>query len=60
MKLKNKTISKNDLKQNQSQLVLTFKTRDPNYEHMINIIEGKPWKLKKKKIYKLKNIEGWN
>jgi hypothetical protein len=42
MKLKNKTISKNDLKQNQSQLVLTFKTRDSNYEHMINIIEGKP------------------
>jgi hypothetical protein len=42
MKLKKKIISKNDLKQNQNQLVLTFKTRDPNYEHMINIIEGKP------------------
>ena len=42
MKLKKKTISKNDLKQNQNQLVLTFKTQDPNYEHMINIIECKP------------------
>jgi hypothetical protein len=42
MKLKKKSILKNDKKKDQNQLVLTFKTRDPGYKLRINLIEGKP------------------
>ena len=42
MKLKKKSILKNNKKKDQNQLVLTFKTRDLGYKLRINLIEGKP------------------
>jgi hypothetical protein len=50
---------KNNDKKEQSQLMLLFKTNNPDHELMTYTIEGKPWKITKQNS-KSWNDEEWN